>query len=268
VSTLARLAIRVRGEQAEVALAGLLPLLRDGAEERAVDGDVEYVLYGPADELPGRAEIEALAGEALVGVATEPVPDGWERRFHEYLGPVVVREAGRSLTVRPPWIDGDATDLVIDPDVHFGAGTHPSTRLCLRLLLAEPAPGGALCDWGAGTGVLAIAAARLGWGPVTAVELDPGAPIAANAAANGAEVGVLRLDLSDAAAPWAPTVCANVPGPLLRALPARIERAPERMLVAGMLAAEAGEIAAGFAALGLRQERRLEEDGWAALVLA
>jgi hypothetical protein len=63
-------------------------------------------------------------------------------------------------------------------------------------------------------------------------------------------------------------VCANVPGPLLRALPARIERAPERMLVAGMLAAEAGEIAAGFAALGLRQERRLEEDGWAALVLA
>jgi ribosomal protein L11 methyltransferase len=268
VSTLARLAIRVRGEQTELALAGLLPLLRDGAEERAVDGDVEYVLYGPADQLPRRAEIEALAGAALVGVATEPVPDGWQRRFHEHLRAVVVREAGRSLTVRPPWVAGDPADLVIDPDVHFGAGTHPTTQLCLRLLLAEPAAAGALCDWGSGTGVLAIAAARLGWHPVTAVELEPDPPIAANAAASGVRLRVRRLDLSAGPAPWAPTVCANLPGPQLRALAARIDRAPRRLLVAGMLAAEADAVAAAFAPLGLREERRLEQDGWAGLVLA
>ena len=72
---------------------------------------------------------------------------------------------------------------MIDPGVYFGAGTHPTTRLCLELLQKRE-PGGALCDWGAGTGVLAIAAARLGFAPVTAVEVDPGAleVIARNAA--------------------------------------------------------------------------------------
>jgi ribosomal protein L11 methyltransferase len=268
VTHLARLAIRVRGDRAELALADLLPLLPGGAEQRAAGDDVEYVLYGPPAELPGRAEIDALAGDAVLAVAQEPVADGWERRFHAYLRPVTVSEAGRSLTVRPPWLDGDAADLVIDPDVHFGAGTHATTRLCLRLLLDEPAPGGPLCDWGAGTGVLAIAASRLGYDPVVAVEHAPGAPevIAANAAANGVAVAVRALDLTTEA-PWAPTVCVNVPGPLLRALPARLERAPERLLVAGMPAAEAAEIAGAFAPLGLREDRRIDEDGWGALRL-
>jgi ribosomal protein L11 methyltransferase len=267
VTALARLAIRVRGDRAELALADLLPLLAGGAEERAVGGDVEYVLYGPPAELPERRAIEALAGDAVLAVASEPVAEGWERSYHAHLRPVTVREGGRSLTVRPPWLAGDAGDLVIDPDVHFGAGTHATTRLCLRLLLAEPAPGGPLCDWGAGTGVLAIAAARLGYDPVVALELAPGATavIAANAAASGVAVDAVRHDLTAAAPPWAPTVCVNVPGPLLRALPALIGRTPERMLVAGMLASEADEVLAGFA---MREERRIVDDGWAAAVLA
>ena len=79
----------------------------------------------------------------MLDVVSEPVPDGWERRWHEYLRPV---RAG-ALVVRPPWVDGAADDLVIDPGVHFGAGTHPTTRLCLELL-QETSPA-ARCATGA-----------------------------------------------------------------------------------------------------------------------
>ena len=196
------------------------------------------------------------------------MPDGWERRWHEYLRPVRVGE----LVVRPPWIEGDPGDLVIDPGVFFGAGTHPTTRLCLELLLDEQ-PGGALCDWGAGTGVLAIAAARLGWEPVTAVELDPardrGDPRERRAQrrrgggagarpARGGAVGARR---------WSPTCrspCCSVAGRLGRLAH---DLAPAtRLIASGMLAAR-----------GRRGGRRVRacasgggssENGWAAVVLA
>ena len=216
-----RLGIRVRADRAELALAELLPILQGGAEEREVGGDVEYALYAHEGELPRLDDIRALIGDALVDVRTEPVPDGWERRWHEHLRAVRVRD----LVVRLPWVDGGADDLVIDPDVFFGAGTHATTRLCLELLFDAP-PGGSLCDWGAGTGVLAIAVARRGWGPVTA----------------------------------------NVPRALLLSAAELVERPAERMLVSGILVGEADEIAAAFAPL--REVRRLEADGWAALELA
>jgi ribosomal protein L11 methyltransferase len=260
-----RLGIRVRAERAELALADLLPLLAGGAEERAVDGAVEYALYAPAAELPSRAEIAALAGDSLVDVVTEPVADGWERRWHEYLRPV---RAG-SLVVRPPWIDGGPGDLVIDPGVFFGAGTHPTTRLCLELLQALE-PGGPLCDWGAGTGVLAIAAARLGWDPVTAVEIEPAAlpVIAANAARNDVTVTAVEGDRPRGA----PTVVANLPRPALLALAERRRRAhdgvgerPGRLVASGFLAAETDEI---VAALERRELQRRAAAGWGAVVLA
>jgi ribosomal protein L11 methyltransferase len=256
---LIRLAIRVRADRAELALADLLPILQGGAEEREVDGDVEYVLYGREAELPRIDDIRART--EVVDARYEPVEPGWERRWHEYLRPVRVGD----LVVRPPWIEGDAADLVIDPSVFFGAGTHATTRLVLQLLLDAP-PGGPLCDWGAGTGVLAIAAARLGWGPVTAVEVYPGAleVILANAARNGVEVTTRWLDLAATPAPWAPTVTANLTRELL--LDAVVERPPERMLVSGVLVEEADEIAAAFAPL--REVRRLEAEGWAGLELA
>jgi ribosomal protein L11 methyltransferase len=246
---LIRLAIRVRADRAEVALADLLPLLGAGAEERELDGAVEYAVY--VDEPPPVEQIRALTD--VLDVRTEPAPEGWETRWHEFLRPVRVRD----LVVRPPWIEGAPGDLVIDPGVFFGAGTHATTRLCLELLLDEE-PGGALCDWGAGTGVLAIAAARLGWHPVTAVEVEPGAieVIRANAARNGVAVEAVAGDAPVAA----PTVVGNLPKPvLLGAAP------PARLIASGFLAGEADEV---VAALGMHEVRRLEADGWAAVVLA
>jgi ribosomal protein L11 methyltransferase len=117
--------------------------------------------------------------------------------------------------------------------------------------------------------VLSVAAARLGWGPVTAIEVDPGAldVIRSNAAANGVAVATQRLDLGATPAPWAPTVCVNVPGRLLRALPAVLERPPDRLLMAGMLDEEADPTVAAFAGLGLREDRRIVDGAWTAVRL-
>jgi ribosomal protein L11 methyltransferase len=277
--SLVRLGIRLRADRAEVALAQLLGVLQAGAEERQVDGAVEYALYGRPDGLPGMDEIRSLAGDALLEVRAEPVADGWDVRWHEYLRPVRVGD----LVVRPPWIEGSPDDLVIDPGPFFGAGTHATTRLCLELL-QDCQPGGALCDWGAGTGVLAIAAARLGWDPVTAVELEAAAlgVIRSNAARNRVEVKALAADVRDGA-PRAPTVVANLPRPTLvdaasaLVLARRREhgvasedepaaaRPLECVIVAGMLSNEADSVAAAFAPL--RERRRVDDEGWAALVL-
>jgi ribosomal protein L11 methyltransferase len=261
LTPLVRLGIRVRADRAEVALAQLLPILQAGAEERVVDGDVEYSLYAPPGELPRPADIRALVGDALVDVVSEPVSEGWERRWHEFLRPVRVG----SLVVRPPWVEGAAADLVIDPGVFFGAGTHATTQLCLQLL-QELTPGGGLCDWGAGTGILAIAAARLGWEPVVAVEVDPGAleAISVNAGANRVAVTTRWLNLGATPAPWAPTVVANLTRELLLDVAAVVERPPERLVASGLLVREVDEVVAVF---GMREQRRLEHGEWAAVVL-
>jgi ribosomal protein L11 methyltransferase len=257
---LVRLGIRVRADRAEVALAQLLPLLAAGTEERAVGDAVEYSLYAPAGELPPRGEIAALVGDALLDVVSEPVPAGWERRWHEFLKPVRVGE----IVVRPPWIGGAEDDLVIDPGVYFGAGTHPTTQLCLELL-QQIEPRGPLCDWGAGTGVLAIAAARLGWEPVTAVEIDAGAleTISVNAAINRVAVTTRWINLTATPAPWTPVAIANLPRTVL--VEVLIERPPELLIASGVLAREAGEVARAF---GLREQERRTHGDWAAVVLA
>jgi ribosomal protein L11 methyltransferase len=256
-----RLGIRVRAQDAEPAYARLLELLEPGAEERAGDGAVEWSLYGEPDALPEEARVRALAGRALLGITREPVAPGWARAFHAHLARI---EAG-TLAVRPPWVPGAPGDLVVDPGEAFGAGGHPTTRLALELLQAVPAAG-ALADWGTGTGVLALAAARLGFAPVVAVDADPAAVglARANAAANALAIEVRTADLAQDA-PWAPTIVANVPLPVHEA--AAVARAPRTVLAAGFLREQADAAAAAWARRGLAEARRLERDGWAGLLL-
>ena len=120
-----------------------------------------------------------------VAVRGDPVPDDWAERWRAFHEPVLV---GERIWVRPPWSEPrpGAIDLVVDPGQAFGTGSHPTTRLSLELLL-ELEPEGSLADLGCGSGVLAIAAAKLGFGPVSAIDHDPAALEAtrANAAANG-----------------------------------------------------------------------------------
>jgi ribosomal protein L11 methyltransferase len=268
-----RLAVRVRREQAELVLAELLELAPSGVEE--VDGGpdvVEYAVYGAPGELPALPDLEASAGGALVEVVTTEIADDWSQRWREFHRPVVI---GDRLTVRPPWEPPGTSsiDLVIDPGQAFGTGAHATTRLCLELLVELPAPKGSFVDLGCGSGVLAIAAARLGYSPVLALDNDPASVTATaeNAAANGVELDVRRFDLRAEDVPEGDTVVANLLGPLLRAWAPRLAESgvavPRRLIASGLLVAEADGIAEAFAAAGLRETSRRESGEWGTLLL-
>jgi ribosomal protein L11 methyltransferase len=262
-----RLAVRVAREHAEPVLAELIDLMPAGVEERDVDsGTVEYVLYGAAGELPALPELRAVAGGGLVDVTTSELADDWDERWRSFH---VALDVG-ALRIRPPWEparDG-ALDVVIDPGQAFGTGSHATTRLTLELL-STLAPAGALADWGCGSGVLAIAAAKLGWSPVLACDHDPAsvAATSAGAAVNGVAVDVARCDLRRGEGPEAPTVLANLVRPLLLEVARTLTRVPERLIASGLQPEEVDEVVAAFARHGLRESRRREGGGWAAVEL-
>lgn len=277
-----RLALRVDRAHADVALAELLELAPGGVEEVDLGDAVEYAVYGPPGELPVLPDLEAAVGGALIAVTTSELPDDWSERWKAFHRPLVL---GSRLAVRPPWEApiGAGVELVIDPAQAFGTGAHATTRLCLELLLAladdEAGPVGAargpLLDLGCGSGVLAIAAAKLGFAPVAAVDFDPLSVEATieNAAVNDVALDVARCDLRTDPMPAAPTVLANLLRPLLLDYARRLAEpgapAPPATLVAsGLLVHEADEIAAAFAALDLRERDRRERGEWAALLLA
>jgi ribosomal protein L11 methyltransferase len=234
-----------------------------------VDGDgwVEYALYGVPGELPSLPEGEADVGGRRVRVRGEEVPDDWDERWKRFHVPVLV---GGRLYVRPPWeqpaVRPSVTEIVIDPGRAFGTGSHPTTRLCLELLL-EVEPEGSFADLGCGSGVLAIAAAKLGFAPVAAFDSDAAAIEAsrANARDNAAVLDrAERWDLRRDAPPPARTVAANLMRPLLLQLAPRLEQ-PDALIISGLLDDEADEVAAAFAPL--RERRRLDDRGWTALLL-
>jgi ribosomal protein L11 methyltransferase len=276
-----RLAVRVRREDAELVLAELLELAPSGVEEVAVgEREIEYAVFGPPGELPALPELEAAAGEALITVRTEEVADDWSERWREFHQPLVLE----GLTVRPPWTDPGTSsiDLVIDPGQAFGTGAHASTRLCLELMLElaarEPARG-PLLDVGTGSGVLAIAAARLGFAPVVGIDHERESILAArhNAAANGVAIELHRLDLRSTPLQLAGAgdrtrplvVVANLLRPLLLELARALPRPPRHLIAGGLLAEEIEEVTEVFATrLALRELRRRRREEWVAVWLS
>ncbi len=228
---LTRYVVRARAGASHAVLAALLDAYPAGLEEL---GDDEFAVYGRPPEIPD-AEVRE-----------EVVPEGWQTAYHAHLDRVV---AGR-FAVRPPWVAGEPDDLVVDPGIAFGAGTHPTTRLCLELL---PEGSGPLADWGSGTGVLALAASRLGYAPVLGIDLDT-----SQLGVNG--VDALRLDLVHERAPYAPVVVANLTFPLLEAV-ARVQERPRLLIASGFLAGERPAL------WDMRERERRELEGWAAAVL-
>ncbi len=268
-----RLAVRVRGDDsAGIVLSELLELSPAGVEEKALVDGVEYVIYGAPGELPALPEVQAAVGDVLVDIHSEEIPDDWAERWKAWHRPVDVSWRFRRLRVRPPWEDAlddpELIELVVDPGQAFGTGAHATTRLCLELLL-QLDPEGPFADWGSGTGVLAIAAARLGYAPVLAVDLDPYSLEASevNARENGVAMEVRRHNLRTTPAPYAPTVCANLVRPLLLDVARLMERAPDHLICSGLLRHEADEVAAAFALHGLAEQERRSVGEWSALLL-
>jgi ribosomal protein L11 methyltransferase len=272
---LIRLAVRCRAEQAEVVLAELLDLAPGGFEQVDApggrEGVVEYAIYGAEGELPALGAVEAAAGDDLVEVESREVPDDWAERWKRFYFPVLV--AGR-LYVRPPWERpaerGGVEEVVIDPGGAFGTGTHPTTRMCLELLL-EARAGGSFTDLGCGSGVLSIAAAKLGFGPVLGLDADRAAvdETDRNARANYVEVEARRADLRSEPVPVADVVAANLTTRLCEAVAQSwAERGvrPGVLIASGFLREEANRVAAALAACDLEEHRRVVSGDWAAIL--
>lgn len=222
------------------------------------------------------AELQLAMPRALgaAGVATdtpfrvERVEDeDWVRLTQSQFQPLQITDR---LWVVPSWHrppDADATNIVLDPGVAFGTGAHPTTRLCLRWLTENVTPGVDVLDYGCGSGILAIAAMKLGAGRACGIDIDPQALDAArnNAQCNGVDVDFATAE-SASVAP-ATLVVANIlanPLTVLAPLLAQLTRRGGRIALAGILADQWQKVHAAYAA-DFDMQPAATDDGWVLL---
>lgn len=225
----------------------MLELFPQGFEEVDRQHGIELVAYTDAAG-------EERLWHAFGGVRGQDLAADWRERWKAFHRPVRVGP----LWIGPPWEEppAEATAIVIDPGRAFGTGAHPTTQLCIELLLEEE-PSAAL-DLGCGSGVLAIAAAKLGFRPVVALDADEHAVEAtrANAAANDVEVDVRRLDVLAEELPETGLALANITRQALLSLAPRLRC--KRLVSSGYLPTDPVECPP------LTHVRRITRDGWAA----
>jgi ribosomal protein L11 methyltransferase len=225
----------------------MLELFPQGFEEVDSPDGIELVAYTDAG---GEERLWHVFG----GVRGQDIAADWRDRWKAFHQPVRVGP----LWIGPPWHDppANATAVVIDPGRAFGTGAHPTTQLCVELLLElEPA---SLVDFGSGSGVLSIVAAKLGFAPVIALDADENAVGAtiANAAANDVQIDARRSNVLDEEAPAAAVALANITRPLVEALAPRLRS--RTLLTSGYLPTDDAPLP-GFSHL-----RRITRRGWAA----
>jgi ribosomal protein L11 methyltransferase len=268
------------------------------AEDADADSPDEQAIYGEPG-IPAvragwdRTRLTVLVAEdddpaaVLAQAAAEaglPAPEAFELREladRDWVGasqaqftPIPV---GDRLLITPSWhVDGLADQpgsdaegritIVLDPGLAFGTGSHPTTHMCLQWLGEHLRPGERVIDYGCGSGILAIAAARLGAGEVVGVDIDPQAVSStrANALVNGVEIDV-RLSTEAPPEP-ADVVVANILSNPLKVLAPMLSAlvAPGgRLVLAGLLDRQAEEVAAAYPAIDLAVYA--EREGWACL---
>lgn len=226
----------------------MLELFPDGFEEEDRPGVLELAAYTDA---AGATRLWRAFGE----YSWSEVPEDWQHRWREFHRAVRVGP----LWVGPPWLDvpEDAIPVVIDPGRAFGTGAHPTTQLCLQFLIDLQAPGRSVCDIGCGSGVLAIAAAKLGFAAVVALDHDPVTLEAAakNARSNGVSIELQLAEALEDPLPQTDVAIANISATAIEGVAERV--GGELLVTSGYLATEHPS-----AALHRHIERR-ELDGWA-----
>jgi ribosomal protein L11 methyltransferase len=240
----------VPSADAEIARAWVLERFPEGFEERDQAGSTVLAVYTDA---AGEAEIRSV----FEGARSEPVENGWVDRWKEFHRPV---HAG-GVWIGPPWVPVSADEhvVVVDPGRAFGTGAHPTTRACIELLAGIER--GSLLDAGCGSAVVAVAAARLGFAPVIAVDVDPVAVEVATETArrNGSAVDARRLDVLRETLPHTEVIVANIELAVVEALLGRTSAGVA--VTSGYLGADT------LRAPGWRGVEHLELEGWAADVL-
>jgi ribosomal protein L11 methyltransferase len=255
--------------------AGALSVQAEDADAESAD---EQPLYGEpgmpaaaAASVPGwrRTVLAALVGadgdpRAVLGAAAgtlglpappvreiREVPDqDWVRLTQAQFEPIPI---GERLLITPSWHerrDDGRIAIVLDPGLAFGTGSHPTTRLCLEWLERHLEPGARVIDYGCGSGILAIAAARLGAGSVVGIDIDPQALVSTgdNARANGVQVEV-RASTDPRPEP-ADVVVANIlssPLKVLAPVLADLVRPGGALVLSGVLARQVDEVSAAYA---------------------
>ncbi|WP_163560004.1 50S ribosomal protein L11 methyltransferase [Halomonas sp. NO4] len=246
----------------------------------------ETVLTGLYDDLEGleamrerlaAAWAEALPGEPCPTIEHELVADrDWEREWMEDFQPL---RMGERLWIVPSWHappEPDAVNLHLDPGLAFGTGTHPTTALCLEWLDALAVRGALagreVLDVGTGSGILAIAALKLGAAHATGTDIDPQALTASrdNAERNGIADSAFALHYPErlAAERAFPLVLANIlAGPLVELAPMIAGHvAPGgRLALSGILESQAEEVRDAYAAQGLAMDEPALREGWVRL---
>jgi ribosomal protein L11 methyltransferase len=203
-----------------------------------------------------------FAGCRLLGVNEVPDQD-WVRLTQSQFEPVRITD---SFWIVPTWHEppAQAQQLIrLDPGLAFGTGTHPTTRMCLRWIASHPPVGQRVLDYGCGSGILAIGAAKFGAASVDAVDIDEAAvqSTEANARANGVE---LMAGLPDRASGAYETVLANILATPLKVLAPLLcghVAAGGALVLAGILSRQADELKAAYAPY-CALEVSDEEDGW------
>jgi ribosomal protein L11 methyltransferase len=255
-----------------------------GASALEEEGDTVSLHFNATAERDTAIDLLAARGWlADATVATEDLPDeGWAARSQADLPAVRV---GRVI-VAPPWDlpapeqRGDAILIEVEPSTGFGTGHHQSTRLCLRALQDLDLRGARVLDVGTGSGVLVVAAARLGAAESIGVDNDPDAIESAEdtlrrnglagaaGQADGRHVRVALRGLDDGDLQPAEVVCANLTGTLLRQQGGRVQRliaADGRAVLSGFTEDEARWVREAFDACDV--EATYEEEFWVAYVM-
>lgn len=222
------------------------------------------------------APLDALLAQAARACGLDPCPrpvvtpveeQDWVKQTQAQFAPIRI---SARMWIVPSWHeppDPHAINLLLDPGLAFGTGTHPTTRLCLEWLERHLHGGEAVIDYGCGSGILAIAAARLGAARIVGVDIDPVAVDAARANAHRNRIDGIFQDVSTPLRETADIVLANILANPLRVLApalAALTRSGGKLVLAGLLDSQQDEIAAVYEpyfAIG----RFAVREGWVAL---
>lgn len=269
--------------------AGALAVSAEDADADSLD---EQPIFGEPDTTPevqawGRTKLVVLLAEgddpdqlvAQVSQALGQTPPeyslrsvadaDWVRLTQSQYEPIPI---GQKLVICPSWTADGVTSkrlkIIVDPGLAFGTGSHPTTHLCLEWLEQQVKGGEAVTDYGCGSGILAIAALKLGAQSAVGIDIDPQALVASQ---SNAEINQVQLSLQGSSANLpspAPIVVANIlasPLKLLAPLLISLVAPGGRLAISGVLERQVDEVAKVYQQHGLLMQPFAIRDGWACL---